>query len=184
MQSSALVRVNMSVLLAASAAVAAVVAPVALADILAGPPGGGGGAPAQEITERKAVYIDPALYTDVKCRSGAIGDRFAGTVLHYAGGDLDKAVELANLWSSMVPDFPPGSDCHWECIVQGLNQTSCDPVYAPIVMPCYPEVEGYVCRSFECEPVWDGKRMHCGYHGNVTGHTHVITDGAWARYNP
>ena len=130
-----------------------------------------------------------------------------GSVMHYADDDLGKAAELADLWISMVPDFPPDSDCHWECIVHGLNRTSCDPVYAPIVMPCspetveyicqsaelcaqwknstpmQPETGEYICQSFECEPVWDGGRMHCGYYGNVTGHTHVITDGSWERYD-
>ena len=177
---------NRSVPLAAAAVVAAVVVPVVLADILAGPPDEGRDAPVPSTAHQQPAVTGPNIspYTYVKCRSGAIGDRFAGTVLHHADGDLDKAVELANLWISMVPDFPPGSDCHWECIVHGLNQTSCDPVYAPIIMPCNPETEEYICRSFECEPVWDGKRMHCGYYGNVTGHTFVITGGSWTQDNP
>ena len=176
----------MSVLLAAAAAVvAAVVAPVALADILSGPPDNGRDAPAPDAARQQSAVTGPVAspHTYLKCRSASDGGRSASSVLGYADRDLGMAVELADLWISMVPDFPPDSDCHWVCIVHGLNRTSCDPVYAPIVMPCYPEVEGYICRSFECEPVWDGKRMHCGYHGNVTGHTHVITDGAWARYD-
>ena len=114
--------------------------------------------------------------TYLQCRSSGNGDRFASDVLAKVGDDMDKAVEAANLWASMLPDFPPDSDCHWECIVHGLNRTSCDPVYAPIVLPCGPGTEGHACQSFECEPVWDGARAHCGYYGNVTGHTYVITN--------
>lgn len=186
MQSDALVRVNMSVLLAASAVVAAVVAPVALADILAGPPDDGRDAPAPDTARQRSAVTGPdaSPYTYLKCRSASDGGRLARDVLGYADGDLVKAAEMADLWVSMVPDFPPDSDCHWKCIVHGLNRTSCDPVYAPIVLPCGPESEDHTCQSFVCRPVWDGDRMHCGYHGNVTGHTHVITDGAWARGDP
>ena len=200
---------NRSVPLAAAAVVAAVVAPVALADILSGPPDDGRDAPVPSTARQQHAVAGPDIspYTYLKCRSASDGGRSVGSVMHYADDDLGKAAELADLWISMVPDFPPDSDCHWECIVHGLNRTSCDPVYAPIVMPCspetveyicqsaelcaqwknstpmQPETGEYICQSFECEPVWDGGRMHCGYYGNVTGHTHVITDGSWERYD-
>ncbi len=176
--------VNRCVPLTAAAVVAAVVAPVALADILAGQPDGGRDAPVPSTARQQSAVTGPdtSPYTYLKCRSASDGERLARDVISHADGDLDKAAELADLWISMVPDFAPDSDCHWECIVHGLNRTSCDPVYAPIVLPCDPESE-YTCQSFKCRPVWDGERMHCGYRGNVTGHTHVITDGSWTRYD-
>ncbi len=179
--------VNKSVLLVAGAVVSAVALPAVLADLLAGAPDGGRAASAPDPAYRQADRAPPDTFsptTYVKCRSAAEGDRFAVYALSEADGDLDMAIEIANLWASMLPDNPPDSDCHWKCILHGLNRTSCDPVYAPIVLPCGPGAEDYTCQSFVCSPVWDGARSHCGYRGNVTGHTHVITDGPWTRSDP
>ena len=175
------------ILLAAGAVALAVALPVSLADLIAGPPDGERAAPAPDPAAVRQADdagpgIDPTTY--VGCRSGSSGNRFAITALSHAESDLGRAVELASLWISMAPDFSPKSDCRWECIVHGLNRTSCDPVYAPIVLPCGPEDEGHTCQSFVCEPMWDGERTYCGYPGNVTGHTHVITDGTWTRDDP
>ena len=137
---------NKSVLLVAGAVVSAVALPAVLADLLAGAPDGGRAASAPDPAYRQADRAPPDTFsptTYVKCRSAAEGDRFAVYALSEADGDLDMAIEIANLWASMLPDNPPDSDCHWKCILQGLNRTSCDPVYAPIVLPCGPGAEDY-----------------------------------------
>ena len=98
----------------------------------------------------------------VLCRSLAVYVSEAEGALLEAGGDVDAAIELADAWLAPPPASRTDSDCYWQCILQGWNRTSCDPVYAPVALPCSLEDRGR-CGWTSCTPVRDGNATYCGY---------------------
>ena len=98
----------------------------------------------------------------VICRSPAVHIPEAKGALYESGGDVDKAIELANEGFAASPFHTTDSGCYWQCILQGWNRTSCDPVHAPIALPCSLEDRGQ-CRWASCTQVRDGNTTYCGY---------------------
>ena len=98
----------------------------------------------------------------VMCRSLAVYVREAEGALHEGGGDVDAAIGLADAWFAPPPESRTDTDCYWQCILQGWNRTSCDPVYAPVALPCDLEDRGQ-CGWTSCTPVRDGNSTYCGY---------------------
>lgn len=98
----------------------------------------------------------------VMCRSFAIYVGEAKGALQEGGGDVDRAIELLNEWLASSPIHATDSDCYWQCILQGWNRTSCDPVHAPIALPCSLE-DREQCAWASCTQVRDGNKTYCGY---------------------
>lgn len=112
----------------------------------------------------------------VMCRSLAVHVREAEGALLEGGGDVDAAIELADAWLAPPPASRSDSDCYWQCILQGWNRTSCDPVYEPVVLPCSLEDRGQ-CGWTSCTPVRDGNATYCGY-------TEPALEGSVVRWIP
>lgn len=123
-----------------------------------------------DVREVLPDYVEyPGLLPDhsldeiyVVCRSPAIYVGEAKGALQESGGDVDGAIELLNEWFAPYPTFANDSDCYWQCILQGWNRTSCDPVHAPIALPCSLE-DREQCGWASCTQVRDGNRTYCGY---------------------
>lgn len=98
----------------------------------------------------------------VICRSHAVYVGEAKGALQEGGGDMDRAIELANEWLAASTFHTTDSGCYWQCILQGWNRTSCDPVHAPIALPCGLEDRGQ-CGWASCTQVRDGNTTYCGY---------------------
>ena len=123
-----------------------------------------------DVREVLPDYVEyPGLLPDhsrdeiyVMCRSHAIYIREAKDALQEGGGDVDKAIELADAWLAPSIHHSTDSGCYWQCILQGWNRTSCDPVHAPIALPCSLEDRGQ-CGWASCTQVRDGNTTYCGY---------------------
>ena len=123
-----------------------------------------------DVREVLPDYVEyPGLLPDhsldeiyVVCRSPAIYVGEAKGALRESGGDVDGAIELLNEWLAPYPIYANDSDCYWQCILQGWNRTSCDPVHAPIALPCSLEDRGQ-CGWASCTQVRDGNTTYCGY---------------------